>query len=392
MSLDSVSGKTAQCMSNPGIADAVDRTSLARFDMIIDVRSPGEFAEDHVPGAVNLPVLDNEERAIIGTTYVQESRFLARRMGAALVARNVARHLDTALKDAPPTFRPLIYCWRGGQRSNAMALILAQVGWRTSVLQGGYKTYRRNVQHRLYDEPLGFRLILLDGNTGCGKTDILNRAAAKGAQVLDLESLANHRGSLFGAMADAQPSQKWFESRLLHQLSAMDASRPILVEAESNKIGRRSLPPALWQAMLAAPRIELTAPAEARVGYLIEAYPEMIADRERLDAALTRLEVYPGRKQLAAWRLLADAGQFHDLVREVVERHYDPSYLRSAKRDAQRRLATVSVASLTEMDRDAVAQRIIDIAESAPDADRDPGLDRAHAARSSAAEAGEETA
>jgi tRNA 2-selenouridine synthase len=260
MGLDSVSGKTAQLMSNPGITDAVDRTSLARFDMIIDVRSPGEFAEDRVPGAVNLPVLDNEERAIIGTTYVQESRFLARRMGAALVARNVARHLDTALKDAPPTFKPLIYCWRGGQRSNAMALILAQVGWRTTVLQGGYKTYRRNVQRSLYDEPLGFRLILLDGNTGCGKTDILQRAAAKGAQVLDLEDLAQHRGSLFGAMADAQPSQKWFESSLIHELSAMDASRPVLVEAESNKIGKRTLPPALWPPGLWLPAPPLPGP------------------------------------------------------------------------------------------------------------------------------------
>jgi tRNA 2-selenouridine synthase len=362
MGLDSVSGKTAQLMSNPGITDAVDRTSLARFDMIIDVRSPGEFAEDRVPGAVNLPVLDNEERAIIGTTYVQESRFLARRMGAALVARNVAHHLDTALKDAPPTFKPLIYCWRGGQRSNAMALILAQVGWRTTVLQGGYKTYRRNVQRSLYDEPLGFRLILLDGNTGCGKTDILQRAAAKGAQVLDLEDLAQHRGSLFGAMADAQPSQKWFESSLIHELSAMDASRPVLVEAESNKIGKRTLPPALWQAMLAATRIDLTAPVDARVQYLIETYPEMIADRDLLDAALTRLEVYPGRKQLATWRLLADAGQFDDLVREVVERHYDPSYLRSAGRDPRPRLETIALDALDEGSRENAAQRIAEIA------------------------------
>ncbi len=364
MSLDSVSGKTAQLMSNPGTTDAVDRTSLARFDMIIDVRSPAEFAEDHVPGAVNLPVLDNDERALIGTTYVQESRFLARRMGAALVARNVARHLDTALNDAPPGFRPLVYCWRGGQRSNAMALILAQVGWRTTVLQGGYKTYRRAVQRRLYDEPLGFRLILLDGNTGCGKTDILNRAAAKGVQALDLEALAQHRGSLFGAMADAQPSQKWFESSLLHELSAMDPSRPVLVEAESSKIGRRSLPPSLWQAMLAASRIALTAPVNARVDYLIEAYPEMIADRALLDTALSRLEVYPGRKQLAAWRLLADGGEFHDLVREVVERHYDPSYLRSSKRDARPRLGTIALATLDGAERDAAAQRIVDMIEA----------------------------
>lgn len=363
--LDRVSGKTAWLMSNPGATDAVDRASLAGFDMIIDVRSPAEFAEDHLPGAVNLPVLDNEERAIVGTIYVQESRFLARRIGAALVARNVAKHLDTVLNDVPPTFRPMIYCWRGGQRSNAMALILAQVGWRTVVLQGGYKTYRRAVQRRLYDEPLGFRLVLLDGNTGCGKTDILNRAAALGAQVLDLEALALHRGSLFGAITNApQPSQKWFESSILHELAGMDASRPVLVEAESSKIGRRTLPPALWQAMLAAPRIELTAPIEARADYLISTYPEMIADRALLESALTRLEVYPGRKQLAAWRLLVDAGGYRDLVREVVERHYDPTYLRSARRDARPLLGTIALSTLDAGERDAAARRIIEVAEA----------------------------
>jgi len=349
-------------MSNPGFTDAVDRSSLARYDMVIDVRSPAEFAEDHVPGAVNLPVLNNDERALVGTTYVQDSRFLARRMGAALVARNVARHLETALSDAPPTFRPLVYCWRGGQRSGAMALILAQVGWRTTVLQGGYKTYRRAVQRRLYEKPLGFSFILLDGNTGCGKTDILHRVAAKGAQVLDLEALARHRGSLFGATSEAQPSQKWFESCVLHALAGMDPSRPVLVEAESNKIGRRTLPPSLWQAMLAAPRIELTAPLDARVAYLLAVYPEAVANRALLDFALTRLEVYPGRKQLAAWRELADAGHFHDLVREVVERHYDPSYLRSSKRNTCTLLATLPLASLDENARDAAAQRITEIA------------------------------
>ena len=199
-------------MSNPGVTEAVESASLAQFDMIIDVRSPGEFAEDHVPGAVNLPVLDDAERAIIGTTYVQESRFLARRMGAALVARNVAHHLDTVLADMPPTFAPLVYCWRGGQRSNAMALILAQVGWRTMVLKGGYKTYRRSAQRRLYESDLDLRLVLLEGGTGSAKTAILRHVAALGGQVIDLEEIARHRGSLFGALANTpQPSQKWFE-------------------------------------------------------------------------------------------------------------------------------------------------------------------------------------
>ena len=345
-------------MSNPGVTEAVDHASLDQFDMIIDVRSPGEFAEDHVPGAVSLPVLDNVERAIVGTTYVQESRFLARRIGAAMVARNVARHLDTALADRPPTFRPLVYCWRGGQRSNAMALILAQVGWRTMVLKGGYKTYRRAAQHRLYETDLNLRLILLEGGTGSAKTAILKRVAALGEQVIDLEEIARHRGSLFGALTNTpQPSQKWFESSLLDQLQRRDPARPVLMESESSKIGNRTLPPAVWQAMLQAGRIQLSAPIEARADYLVKAYPDVIADRALLEHVLTRLEVYPGRKQLANWRTLADAGDFTELVRQVVERHYDPSYMRFNKRDARPKLGEITLPALDETaQQDAAAQ------------------------------------
>lgn len=353
-------------MSNPGATEAVDHASLAEFDMIIDVRSPGEFAEDHIPGAVNLPVLDNAERAIVGTTYVQESRFLARRIGAALVARNVAHHLDTALADKPASFKPLVYCWRGGQRSNAMALILAQVGWRTLVLKGGYKTYRRSTQARLYDEPLRLRLVLLEGGTGSGKTEILNRVAALGGQVLDLEELARHRGSLFGRLADTpQPSQKWFESSLLDRLVRLDPSRPILVEAESSKIGNRTLPPAIWNAMTAAPRIQLSVPLAARAGYLVRYYPDVIADRAMLASVLSRLEVYPGRKQLANWRELADVGDYAELARQVVERHYDPSYAKFSARDPRPRLATLDLPALDESSQDAAAKEIYRLMQAA---------------------------
>jgi tRNA 2-selenouridine synthase len=336
-------------MSNPGSIEAVDHVSLGRYDMIIDVRSPGEFAEDHVPGAINLPVLDDSERAIVGTTYVQESRFLARRMGAALVARNVAHHLDTTLADKPPTFRPLVYCWRGGQRSNSMALILAQVGWRTMVLKGGYKTYRRAAQDRLYNCDLNMRLVLLEGGTGTAKTAILKHVAALGEQVIDLEELARHRGSLFGARANTpQPSQKWFESCLLDRLARLDPARPVLMESESNKIGNRTLPPAVWQAMQRAPRIEISASIEARADYLVQAYPEVVADRSLLEHVLSRLEVYPGRKQLANWRTLADAGDYAELARQVVERHYDPSYTRFSRQDDRPKLGTIALPTLDD--------------------------------------------
>jgi tRNA 2-selenouridine synthase len=353
-------------MTNSGITDAVDRKSLSQFDMIIDVRSPGEFAEDHIPGAVNLPVLGNEERAIVGTIYVQESRFLARRVGAAMVAHNVARHLETELSKMPPDFKPLIYCWRGGQRSNAMATILGQVGWRTMVLQGGYKTYRRRVQNRLYEATLPLQVVLLDGGTGCGKTAVLNRVAELGLQVIDLEALARHRGSLFGALAGtAQPAQKWFESSILEQVDAMDPARPLLIEAESSKVGQCLIPPTLWGAMRRAQRIELTAPLNARVSYLIQTYPEIIADRAMLEAALTRLEVYPGRKRLESWRLLADAENFSELVREVVQLHYDPSYARSSRKDFRARLGIVALRSLDAPAQEAAAHAITEIVKQA---------------------------
>ncbi|MBV8684102.1 MAG: tRNA 2-selenouridine(34) synthase MnmH, partial [Caulobacteraceae bacterium] len=214
---------------------------LAAFDAIIDVRTPAEFADDHVPGAVNLPVLSNEERAQVGTIYVQESRFKARRIGAAIIARNVATHLEDALADKPGSFAPLVYCWRGGQRSGAMATILDQIGWRVTVLTGGYRTYRRRVTTALYEAEPSLKVVLIDGQTGVAKTDILGRLAARGVQALDLEGLAAHRGSLFGALTQPQPPQKLFESRLLAAMEGFDLTRPVVVEAESSKVGELNL-------------------------------------------------------------------------------------------------------------------------------------------------------
>jgi tRNA 2-selenouridine synthase len=317
----------------PQVTEDVSAEALARFDMVIDVRSPAEFAEDHLPGAVNLPVLSNEERAEVGTIYVQESRFKARRIGAAHVARNVARHLETALADKPGGFKPLVYCWRGGMRSNAMAHILAQVGWRTSVLAGGYRTWRRHVTARLYDGVLDLDFVLLDGQTGSAKTELLGLLAARDFQTLDLEGLAEHRGSLFGALKGRpQPSQKLFESRLLAGLDALDPARLVVAEAESSKIGERIVPPALWSRLCEAPRIEVTAERADRARYLVDAYRDIIADRPALEEAFRRLPVHPSRKRLEGWRALADAGQFAELAAAVMELHYDPAYDRSRKK------------------------------------------------------------
>jgi tRNA 2-selenouridine synthase len=346
-------------LSGIHILETADAASLSAFHAILDVRSPAEFAEDHIPGAINLPVLTDAERAEVGKIYVQESRFLARKIGAAHIARNVARHLENALVDQPGSFAPLVYCWRGGQRSNAMATILAQVGWRTTLLAGGYKTYRRRVTARLYDADLPLRLVLVDGNTGSGKTEVLGLLAARGLQVIDLEALAGHRGSVFGALAgQPQPSQKLFESRLLAALEGVDPGRPVIVEAESSKVGERMVPPALWQAMAGAPRIELVAPAEARAAYLVRAYRDIIEDRPALDAAMARLPTSPGRKRLEEWRGLAEAGDFEALALALMALHYDPAYRRSSRKDARPRLGAVELSSLDTADLEAAADRI----------------------------------
>lgn len=351
-------------MSEIEVIRTVDRETLAVFDAIIDVRSPSEFAEDHVPGAINLPVLDDAERAQVGTIYVQDSRFRARRIGAALVARNVARHLETALADQPGGFRPLIYCWRGGQRSGAMATILAQVGWRTAVVAGGYKTYRRQVKTRLYDEEPALRLVLLEGRTGSGKTEVLKRLAARGVQTIDLEALAEHRGSLFGALPGrAQPSQKMFESRLLAVLERLDPARPIVVEAEASKIGDRMTPPALWKAMAAAPRIALAAPLAARARHIARDYADVVTDRAFFDAALERLPTNTSRKTLEAWRALADAGELEALAAGLMEVHYDPSYDRAARKDPRPRLGLIEQADLSAEALDAAAAEVAALVE-----------------------------
>ena len=339
------------------IIDAIGE-AFARCTDIIDVRSPGEFALDHAPGAVNLPVLTDAERAEVGTIYVQQSKFKARRIGAAHIARNVASHLEGPLSGKPGGFSPLIYCWRGGQRSTAMATILSQVGWRVRLLKGGYMTYRRHVTARLYGEGARPTLVLLDGGTGSAKTEILGRLAAHGVQTLDLEALASHRGSVFGGLVGPQPSQKLFESRLLQALDRLDPGRPIVVEAEASRIGDCTVPPVLWDAMRSAPRIELSASPAQRARYLVDAYGELTRDVSAIGAALDRLPPRLGAKWLDAWRGLAERGEFEALALDLIARHYDPAYSGASRRDTRQRLGVIQLDTLGEPDQVDAAARI----------------------------------
>jgi tRNA 2-selenouridine synthase len=305
--------------------DSLADVLALRFDDIIDVRAPSEWAEDHIPGAISLPVLDDAERARVGTIYKQVSPFTARKVGAALVAKNAAAHLEGPLADKPGGWQPLVYCWRGGQRSGSFASILSQIGWRVEVVQGGYKSWRRLVVEALYDQPFAHRLMVLDGNTGTAKTEVLARLAARGVQVVDLEGLANHRGSLFGHMGE-QPSQKAFEGRLALALARLDPDRPVVVEAESAKVGECRLPPKLWRAMVTAPRISIEAPRRARAEYLVRAYADLVADVARLDGVVASLAAAHPREVIADWRAMVAAGAFVDLAEGLMARHYDPRY------------------------------------------------------------------
>jgi tRNA 2-selenouridine synthase len=299
------------------------------FTRIIDVRSPAEYVENHIPGAVNLPVLSNEERAEVGRLYHQVSRFDARRLGAAMVARNTATHLETFFPPHPEHSRFLLYCWRGGQRSRAMALILHAVGWDVTVIAGGYKGYRACVRDALVRLCPRLRCHMLTGLTGSGKTRLLQHLAARGQQVLDLENLGAHRGSLLGTEPDKdQPSQKHFESLLLQELERFDLTKPVWIESESKRLGRLWLPEPLWQAMLSATVHEISVPAEARAAFLLREYPHFVAAPESLTEKLQTLKEACGGKQLTAWNEMIHTGRWEEFVISILERHYDPVYRR----------------------------------------------------------------
>lgn len=304
-------------------------------DTIIDVRAPLEFAEDHIPGAINLPVLSDAERAEVGTIYTRQSTLLARKVGAALVAVNAARHLQGPLAEMTGDWQPLVYCWRGGQRSGAFATILDQVGWRVHLIEGGYRSYRRQVSLSLYDTALPHRIRLIAGGTGTAKTALLHHLREAGAQILDLEGLAAHRGSLFGSLDVAQPSQKMFESRLAAALQGLDPARLTWVEAESSKIGARMIPPSLWAAMGAAPRIEVSAPVTARAAFLATAYADLTQDREKLAHQVDQLASYHGSATITGWHALAQASDWQTLAHQLIIRHYDPRYTKSQVRADQ---------------------------------------------------------
>ena len=301
---------------------------LTGFSEIIDVRSPAEFALDHIPGAINLPVLDDAQRIEVGILYKQ-SPFEARRLGAAMVSENIAIHLKNHLADKDNDYLPLLYCWRGGMRSRSFTLILKSIGWKAHVTKGGYRAFRQAVvdTSKQFLETDSLDLRVLSGLTGVGKTRLLIALKAEGGQIIDLEGLANHKGSLLGASpSSGQPTQKRFESQLWGQLRQLDYNKPIYIEAESNRIGNVHCPPPLWAALRQAKVINVELPINERIVLLREDYPHFQDAPESLTSLLDILVRLRGQNQVDQWLQLVEQQDWNGFVGSILTHHYDLCY------------------------------------------------------------------
>ncbi len=332
-------------------------------DEIIDVRAPCEFAEDHISGAINLPVLKDLERERVGTIYKQESSFEARKIGASLVSANIGEHLAGHFAGKPKNYRPVVYCWRGGQRSGSFGIVLANIGWDVSVIEGGYQTYRRHVSETIESIAPELNLVVLNGYTGAGKTLLLKQLESDGAQVLDLEGLACHKGSVFGGDPEnPQPAQKRFESLLYDKVRTFDTGKPVFIEAESAKVGRLNLPNPLWQKMKISPVIEIDSPLAERAAYLKSDYEEWLEDLDRIHRTLDRLKSFRSKKQIQQWRDLAEEGRWLDFVSELLSEHYDKLYTVGGSGHFEKPTTRVPLPSHS---RDAIGQSAQELREKA---------------------------
>lgn len=309
---------------------------LHEFDAIIDARSEGEYAEDHLPGAVNWPTLNNEERRDIGTLYKQVNAFEAKKRGAAIAARNIAGHIEREVIDKPKDWKPLAYCWRGGKRSGSLSLILSEIGFRVTLVEGGYKAFRAALVQDIVRLVTGVEWRVICGTTGSGKTRLLQALAAQGGQVLDLEALANHRSSVLGAIPGlAQPTQKRFDTLVWDVLRRLDRTRPVYIESESKKVGNVAVPSALIEAMRQSPCLNLVLPDAERVSLLLEDYDFFVKNLEYFCDRLQVLTEFRGKAVVEGWQASVRAGRIEPVVLELLTQHYDPVYLQSMRRNFQ---------------------------------------------------------
>jgi tRNA 2-selenouridine synthase len=304
------------------------------FSTIIDARSEGEYALDHLPHAVNWPSLNNEERIFVGTMYKQEGAFEAQKHGAALVSANIARHIQREVLALPKSWQPLIYCWRGGKRSGSLSLVLGQIGFKVNLIEGGYKAFRAAMVADIPQRVALLQFKVISGPTGSGKTRLLHALAAEGAQVLDLEALACHRSSVLGHIpGQPQPSQKSFDTQVWQALRSFDPARPVFVESESRKVGNLSIPEPLMLAMRDSPCFELQLSLDERVALLMEDYSFFVDDKDLFCRRLDALVAIRGKAVVEAWKDCIHGGRLEDVVRDLLVIHYDPTYAASMVRN-----------------------------------------------------------
>jgi len=331
-----------------------------KFDTIIDVRSPLEFAEDHIVGAINCPVLSDLERQKVGTIYKKESSFKAKIIGSSLTAKNIAFHIENKFMEKKGSWQPLIYCWRGGQRSKAFSIVLSEVGWRTNQLKGGYKEYRNQVINFLDNIGPKLKITLISGKTGSAKTKILKSIENEGGQILDLEGLANHKGSLLGKIPDLiQPSQKFFESLIFNKIQKLNLKDKIYIEAESSKIGNIHIPKSIWKKMIKSPRIEISANVELRAKFLVSDYDYMCNDPTLINPIIKGLKNRLSKKLFDEWTNLIDRKKWFDLTKSFLENHYDPSYSSNTIKNDRKVIKKITATSLNNSDIKDIAKRIL---------------------------------
>ena len=309
------------------ISAAQARDQWHTFDAIVDARSEGEHAEDHLPGALNWPSLNNEERVRVGTLYKQVNAFEAQKVGAALVAKNIAGHIESQVMNLPKNWQALVYCWRGGKRSHSLALVLGQIGFKVHLLEGGYKAFRKEVMEDIPRQAQRLNFQVLCGPTGSGKTRLLQALVQEGAQVLDLEALACHRSSVLGLIPGTpQPTQKAFDTQVWNALRGMRSDAPVFVEAESKKVGNLTVPAELMVAMRASPCWRMALPLENRVDLLLQDYAFFTQDPALFADRLERLVTLRGKAVVQGWQDRIARGEMREVVTELLSGHYDPGY------------------------------------------------------------------
>lgn len=297
--------------------------------VLIDVRSEGEFAESHIPGAVNIPIFNDEERAQVGTMYKQIGTEQARELGLRIASAKLPE-LIRSIEQASQGKEPVVYCWRGGMRSKSVAAVLDLMGLPVYRLEGGYRGYRERVKERIANFQLAARCVVIHGMTGVGKTELLKRLERDGEPVVDLEGLAAHKGSAFGSIGEAPRNQRMFESLLLERLDELQGSSYIIIEAESKRIGRVNLPDFLLRAKEQGLHILVNAPLPVRVQRTLDQYmadgPEF---KEKLKGAMHAIEKRLSHEDRSLGWEAIEHNRFDELAEMLLVKYYDPRYRHS---------------------------------------------------------------